>query len=444
MLNQLDMPNELLEAYMLLGKLYAKTKRNKKALAYQTLATDLRKSLMQEKDSETAEAIAGLEQQAELAQQGKSDALSQLMKQRESMLRKEAEIARLEMEAAELAQQRAELEKEKAFSDMEAAQTALQLNEANARQNVLIGLGLLALLIILAVWQRYTYIQQRKQARFEQERAEQLAQIDRLKDQFLANTSHELRTPLNGIIGLAEALNDRAEELSLAERKDNLGMIISSGKRLSSLVDDILDFSKMRNSELELKQKAIDIKSLVEVVLKVNQNYARGKDLVLNNDLPNNFAAVYADENRLQQILHNLVGNAIKFTEKGTVKVSAELKDKMAIICVADTGSGISPEKQAQIFEEFQQGDGATDRSFNGTGLGLAISKSLVELHGGKIWLESELAKGSKFYFSLPTSQEEAQSKAVVEKVVSRPNQILNQASNGKKRKWNRHSGEFY
>ncbi len=427
LLQGLSLPDEQLESYMLLSKLYQSQKRNKKALEYQEMAVVLRDSMMQE---QTGVTIEGLKDRAIQAQQGKEQVMSQLQKQRENLLRKEAEIAKLEMEAAALAQQRAELEREKATTEMKAAQQALELNQTRARQNVFIGLGVLVLLLLFGLWQRYHYLQQRKQARFEQERAEQLAQIDRLKDQFLANTSHELRTPLNGIIGLAEALHDRAEELSLPERRDNLGMIISSGQRLSSLVDDILDFSKLRNAELTLNLKSVDIKSLVEVVIRMNESSLRGRDLKLINDLPEKFSPVLGDENRLQQILHNLIGNAIKFTQKGSIRISGTTQNGMLTLCVADTGIGIPKEKQAHVFREFEQGDGSTDRNYSGTGLGLAISQSLVELHGGKIWLESEEGKGSSFYFSLPISdQKAAEQNKNHRESISRPHLDLSQAA---------------
>lgn len=420
-----NMPDEQLETYMLLSKLYGKQKRNKKALEYQNLTTGLRDSMMQEKAVEHEGVLEELRDDAILAHIGQATAVSQLQLQRESLLRKEAEIAKLEMQTAELAQERAELEKQKAMSKMEAAKKELELNETRARQNIFIGIGLLSLLLLFGVWQRYRFMQERKQARFEQERAEQLAQIDKLKDQFLANTSHELRTPLNGIIGLAEALYDRADSLSLAERKDNLGMIVSSGKRLSSLVDDILDFSKLRTSELSLNLKAVGIKSLVDIVLKFNQTNVRGKELKLINEIPKGFTAVWGDENRLQQILHNLIGNAIKFTEKGSIRIQGEVKDNMAILAVKDSGFGIPKAKQSIIFEEFEQGDGSTDRSSSGTGLGLAISQSLVELHQGKIWFESEEGKGSTFYFSVPVSTEKAvnTSTSTIE-TISRPHDM--------------------
>lgn len=430
MLDAQGMPNEQMEAYMLLSRLYQKQNRSKRALEYQKMGAALRDSMMQEEAFETAEVLKELEDDARKAQMGQAVIQFELQQQRENLLRKEAEIARLEMKTAELAQERAELERQKAMADMEAAQRELELNQSKARQNILLGIGLISLLVLFGIWQRYRSIQHRKQARFEQERAEQLAQIDKLKDQFLANTSHELRTPLNGIIGLAEALNDRAEDLTLAERKENLGMIVSSGKRLSSLVDDILDFSKLRNAELSLNVKSVGIRSLVDIVLKFNQTFVKGKDLELINEIPKDFTSVLGDENRLQQILHNLIGNAIKFTERGQITLRGEEKEGMAIISVQDTGEGIPTDKQPLIFQEFQQGDGSTVRSYSGTGLGLAITKSLVELHKGKIWFESEEGKGSTFFFSIPVSEEKAEASHSTEKEsISRRHELKAEAS---------------
>ena len=249
---------------------------------------------------------------------------------------------------------------------------------------------------------------------------EQLKKVDALKDQFLANTSHELRTPLNGIIGLSESLVDRVES---NDQKEDLSMIVSSGKRLASLVNDLLDFSKLKNFDIALQLKPIDLHSLVSVVLRINQPLVKGKSIQLINVIPKDLPAIYSDENRLQQIFHNLVGNAVKFTESGYVKIGvredmpnfqnlAYLKTienhQLQTIFVQDTGIGIPSNKKDLIFQEFQQADGSISREFAGTGLGLSISKKLVELHGGKMWLESEVGKGSIFYFTLPKSAEKA------------------------------------
>ncbi|HEY9598805.1 MAG TPA: ATP-binding protein, partial [Cyanophyceae cyanobacterium] len=242
---------------------------------------------------------------------------------------------------------------------------------------------------------------------------QELKRFDQLKDEFLANTSHELRTPLNGIIGLAESLIDGATgELPLATQA-NLQLIASSGRRLASLVNDILDFSKLRHKTVELQLQSVDLRSVTQVVITLNQPLANQKNLQLLNSIPHDLSPAEADENRLQQILHNLVGNAIKFTPSGTVEISAQVlvpDDDQIAITISDTGIGIPEDKFERIFESFEQGEGSSSREYGGTGLGLAVTKKLVELHGGKISVESKLGEGSKFTFTLPISQGQVES----------------------------------
>ncbi len=236
---------------------------------------------------------------------------------------------------------------------------------------------------------------------------EKLKRLDKLKDEFLANTSHELRTPLNGMIGIAESMIDGATGEITSLQQKNLLMISHSGHRLLELVNDILDFAKLKNQTIELQLKAVGIHSLVDVVLAFSQSLVGGKDLVLINSVPNNLPLAYADEHRLEQIFYNLIGNSIKFTETGKVEVFAEVAKKNntqeLIITISDTGIGIPPESHEKIFESFEQADGSISREYGGTGLGLAVTKQLVELHAGKIWVESESGKGSSFSFTLPT-----------------------------------------
>ena len=231
-----------------------------------------------------------------------------------------------------------------------------------------------------------------------------LKQVDQLKDQFLANTSHELRTPLQGIIGLTEGLKDGIAGTLPAKAIENLNMINSSGKRLANLVNDILDFSKLKKHELDLQLKPVDLRTIVEVVFSVLQPLIKTKDLELTYDIPDNLPYVKADENRLQQIMYNLLGNAIKFTDKGYVQLSAEVAEGMVVIQIADTGIGIPKDKLKSIFKSFAQAEGGTSREYGGTGLGLSITKQLVKLHGGKIKVESVPGKGSIFSFNLPLS----------------------------------------
>ena len=247
---------------------------------------------------------------------------------------------------------------------------------------------------------------ERKNTRLEKEKVEQLKKLDRLKDQFLANTSHELRTPLNGIIGISESLIDRAQNLSAKEIRENLSMVVSSGKRLANLVNDLLDFSKLKNQDLTLQEKALDLHAITEFVLTMLSPLVRGKPVELRNEVPKDFPPVEGDENRLIQVLNNLVGNAIKFTSKGRVSVTVSSVGDEAQVAVSDTGIGIPEDKQSLIFQEFEQGDGSIRRAFAGTGLGLSISKRLIELHRGKMWVESTVGEGATFYFTLPFSQE--------------------------------------
>lgn len=249
---------------------------------------------------------------------------------------------------------------------------------------------------------------EKKEKELEQERlvTQRLRELDKMKDEFLANTSHELRTPLNGIIGLSESLIEGAAGKLGEKAIANLALIISSGKRLASLVDDILDFARLKSQNLELQKKPLDIRLLTDLVLQFSEPLLAGKQIVLKNKIPKTISAVEGDANRLQQILHNLIGNAIKFTDAGDVVVSARLQETMVEISVSDTGIGIPKDKFETIFQSFEQVDASTARSYGGTGLGLSITRQLVELHGGKIWVESEQGKGSTFTFTLPVSKE--------------------------------------
>lgn len=239
-----------------------------------------------------------------------------------------------------------------------------------------------------------------------EEHNEDLQRLDKLKDEFLANTSHELRTPLNGMIGIAESMIDGATgELSELQQQ-NLFIIAQSGHRLSNLVNDILDFSKLRHQDIELQLKPVALNAIAEIVVTVSRSLIGKKDLQLVNAIAPDTRAVAADENRLQQILYNLIGNAIKFTESGTVELFAKVTASQMAITIADTGIGIPEDKFDRIFESFEQADGSTARNYGGTGLGLAVTKKLVTLHGGKIWVESTVGIGSSFTFTLPLSSE--------------------------------------
>ncbi len=301
------------------------------------------------------------------------------------------------------------LEREKAFNTIKSRQ----------KLGLVIAISVALILLLFGVfsWIRNRQKQQikdrqlaleKERAEREKERAEHLVRVDQLKDQFLANTSHELRTPLQGILGISEFLHDDAEQLSPEIFRENLDLVISSGKRLNNLINDILDFSKLKNYDLELLRKPINLRVLTDIVLRNNAPLVKGKELKLINNIPSDLPAANGDENRLQQVLYNLVGNSIKFSEEGHVRLSASAEQGMILIKVEDTGTGIPMQKREAIFQEFEQVDGSVSREFAGTGLGLSISKRLVELHGGEMWVESEVGKGSTFFFTLPISEKEA------------------------------------
>jgi PAS domain S-box-containing protein len=231
---------------------------------------------------------------------------------------------------------------------------------------------------------------------------EMLSRLDKMKNEFLASTSHELRTPLNGITGIAESMLDGATGPLTPEQMHNLAMIVFSGRRLTNLVNNTLDFSKLKHRELDLELKAVDLHSIVDVVLTMSHPLIGQKPIRLLNQLSSDLPAVKADESRIQQILYNLIGNAIKFTEAGVVSVSAKVEGDMIAVTVADTGIGIYGDKLEIIFQPFEQGDASSSTGYGGTGLGLSITKQLVELHGGTIKAESVVNEGSRFTFTLP------------------------------------------
>ena len=251
-----------------------------------------------------------------------------------------------------------------------------------------------------------------EETRRQREMADHLRRVDRLKDEFLANTSHELRTPLNGIIGIAESLLDGAGGKLAEAARGNLFMIASSGRRLAHLVDDILDFSKLKNRQIELHRRPVGVHEAVEIVLTLSAPLVAGKELALRNAVPVDLSPVEADENRLQQILHNLIGNAIKFTDAGEIEITAAATDGattdgataegMVEIRVRDTGLGIPADKLATVFESFEQVDGSAARAHGGTGLGLTITRQLVELHGGAVDIASTLGQGTEVTVRLP------------------------------------------
>ena len=234
--------------------------------------------------------------------------------------------------------------------------------------------------------------------------SQQLLRMDKIKDEFLANISHELRTPLSGILGITEAMLKGVDGEMNSCQKQNLSIIAGSSRRLANLVNDILDYSKMKYGDILLNIQPIRIEGLIHTVVKIFQQLSLSKDYEIISEISDDLPPVMADENRVVQILYNLVGNAVKFTTSGCIKVSARKAESMMEICVSDTGEGIPENKLEDIFKYFEQVDTSLTRSHGGTGLGLPITKHLVELHKGSIWVESQQGVGSRFTFTLPVA----------------------------------------
>jgi signal transduction histidine kinase len=230
----------------------------------------------------------------------------------------------------------------------------------------------------------------------------QLQEASRHKSEFLANTSHELRTPLNAILGYTELIQDNIYGEVPDKIREILDRVQSNGRHLLGLINDVLDLSKIEAGQLTLSIADYSIKEVVQTVVAAAESLAAEKKLLLRTVIADDLPPGKGDERRITQALLNLVGNAIKFTETGEIAVHAAAADGAFDIAVADTGPGISAVDQQRIFEEFQQVDSSSTRKKGGTGLGLSISKKIIELHGGRIWVESELGRGSVFRFMLP------------------------------------------
>ena len=235
-----------------------------------------------------------------------------------------------------------------------------------------------------------------------QEKSRQLEVASQHKSQFLANMSHELRTPLNAIIGYTEMMADGLYGEVGDKAQGVLERVQNNGRHLLGLINDVLDLSKIEAGQLTLTVEQYSVADMVATVLSATESLARAKGLKLESAVAPGLPTGSGDARRLTQVLLNLVGNAIKFTDQGSIEVRAEQADSRFVLSVVDTGFGIAPADQARIFDEFQQVDNTSTRKKGGTGLGLSISRKIVELHGGRITVESEMGKGSIFKVTVP------------------------------------------
>ena len=238
------------------------------------------------------------------------------------------------------------------------------------------------------------------------EKSRQLEIASQHKSQFLANMSHELRTPLNAILGYTELILDNIYGETPDKMREVLDRLQANGKHLLGLINDVLDLSKIEAGQLTLDLADYSLKDVVHTVITAVESLANGKKLALTGDVSPNLPIGHGDERRLAQVLLNLVGNAIKFTDKGEVAIKATVSDGSFTVAVRDTGPGIAPSDQAKIFEEFQQADNSATKRKGGTGLGLSIAKRIIGMHGGRIWVESDVGEGSTFAFTIPVTVE--------------------------------------
>jgi signal transduction histidine kinase len=235
-----------------------------------------------------------------------------------------------------------------------------------------------------------------------QDKSRQLEEASQHKSQFLANMSHELRTPLNAILGYTELMADGAYGEPSEKMMGVLKRLESNGRHLLGLINDVLDLSKIEAGQLVLELSDYTVQDIAQTVRSTLEPLAADKKLAFKVEMPSELPPGRGDGRRLTQVLINLVGNAIKFTDTGEVAIKAEANNGTFHVSVRDTGPGISAADQTKLFQEFQQADNAITKKKGGTGLGLAISKRIVEMHGGKIWVESQPGQGSTFAFTLP------------------------------------------
>ncbi len=234
----------------------------------------------------------------------------------------------------------------------------------------------------------------------------ELARASQLKSEFLASMSHELRTPLNAIIGFAEVMKDGLVGEMNAVQLEYAGIVYQSGRHLLSLINDILDLSKIEAGKMELDLEEVDVASLVDDAITIMKERASKGNISLEKSIAPGVATLHADGRKLRQILYNLLSNAVKFTPVGgSVRVEVTNLGSLVEFAVVDTGIGVSTAEQSRLFRAFEQLDGGVARKFEGTGLGLVMVKNLVELHGGTLGVESEVGKGSRFWVRLPASR---------------------------------------
>jgi signal transduction histidine kinase/DNA-binding response OmpR family regulator len=239
-----------------------------------------------------------------------------------------------------------------------------------------------------------------------QQALDEMRKVDQLKTEFLANVSHELRTPLNSIIGFSRVILKGLDGPVTDTQKQDLNAIYNAGQHLLGLINNILDISKIESGKMDLVFSEVDLSEIIESVMDTVTGLVKGQPIQLTRNVPESLPMVWGNSIRIRQVLLNLLSNAAKFTDEGTIGISAKISEdtekREIVLSVSDTGRGISAEDQNKIFEPFSQVDSSPTKLHSGTGLGLSICRHLVELHGGRIWVESIPGEGSTFSFTLP------------------------------------------
>lgn len=238
--------------------------------------------------------------------------------------------------------------------------------------------------------------------------SEQLRRANDQKDDFLANTSHELRNPLHGIMAIAQTVLEKERDNLDKENKENLNLLITIGNHMSFLLNDLIDLIRLKENSLRIQKRNIKIQAIARGVCDMLRFSVEGKPIQLLVDIDEDFPTVVADENRLIQILFNLVHNAVKYTDEGTITIHASVKGKQVSITVEDTGIGMDLALQKRVFDRYEQHDSSITTVGGGLGIGLSISKELIELHGGNLTVSSVVGQGSTFTFTLPLSSEQS------------------------------------
>jgi signal transduction histidine kinase/CheY-like chemotaxis protein len=323
-------------------------------------------------------------------------------KMRDSLNSQENQKALIEVQV------QSDYDKQKAIDDIEnEKEVAIETQKTNAQRNISIAIGVALLLISLLAFVIFNRLKvTRQQKAIIEEQKKKVEQSEKYKEQFLANMSHEIRTPMHAISGMIKILkrnkHPKTQDVFLKAMQ-------TSSDNLVVILNDVLDLSKIEAGKLDVESIPLNPVLVIENVIQILKFKAEEKGLKLSSEIDSQVPdLVMGDPIRLNQILINLAGNAIKFTEKGTVTITLKVENKQLVFSVKDTGIGISKNQQEHIFEAFEQAKDSTARHFGGTGLGLSISKQLVELQHGKIWLNSDEGIGSTFYIALPLTIAEA------------------------------------